>query len=130
MKMFAKHRDRKSKWGRLRRRHARVRHRVSGTAERPRLQVRKSLRHLYVIVVNDEVAGGSQTIISLSTVARDGTGSTCSCNAASAKNLGGRIAAALNEKGIKEVVFDRGGYPYHGVIKALADAVREGGIKV
>lgn len=121
---------RKTKKGRLKLRHMRIRRKLSGTPERPRVMIRKTLRHLHAVVVDDSVRTGARTIFELSTVERDGTGSKSRANCESAKALGLRVAAALKEKGFKSVVFDRGGYPYHGVVKALCEAVREGGITV
>jgi large subunit ribosomal protein L18 len=107
------------------RRHRRVRKKVFGTPERPRLCVYKSLRHIYIQVI-DDVAG--RTIVSASTLdpSFNGTGR---CNIASAKRAGELIAERALEQGIEQVVFDRGGYPYHGRVKALAEAARERGLK-
>jgi large subunit ribosomal protein L18 len=94
-----------------------------GTAERPRLNVYRSLNHIYAQVVDDSQG---VTIVSASTVAAKAkTGG----NVAAAKEVGKLIAERAKEKGIKKVVFDRGGYLYHGRIKALADAAREGGLE-
>lgn len=121
---------RKSKKGRLERRHLRIRTKVSGSAERPRLMVRKTLKHLYAIAYDDSCGNGSKTIVSVSTVRRDGDAGKGHCNIPSAKELGARTAVALKEKGVSTVVFDRGGNRYHGVVKALCDSVRENGINV
>jgi len=107
------------------RRHRRVRKRVFGTAERPRLCVYKSLRHIYAQLI-DDAAG--RTIAAASTIGPSFNGSS-RCNIASAKRVGELIAARARERGIGQVVFDRGGYPYHGRVKALAEAAREGGLK-
>jgi large subunit ribosomal protein L18 len=102
--------------------HARIREKMSGTAERPRLNVYRSLNHLYTQLIDD--AAGT-TLASASTLqAKLKTGG----NVASAKELGKLIAEKAQEKGIKKVVFDRGGYLYHGRIKALAEAAREAGL--
>jgi large subunit ribosomal protein L18 len=96
----------------------RIRARVSGTAARPRMNVFKSNTSLYVQLIDDE---SSKTILSL----RE-NGDTV----AHAKKLGAEVATAAKKKGIAALVFDRGGFRYHGVIKALADATREGGITI
>jgi len=106
------------------RRHLRVRKKVEGTTERPRLAVFKSLKHIYAQVIDD--ASGN-TIISASTREKDAGAK--GANAASAKAVGALIAKKAKDKGIKQVVFDRGGYLYHGNIKALADAARENGLE-
>jgi large subunit ribosomal protein L18 len=102
----------------------RIRGKVSGTAERPRLAVFKSLKHIYVQVI-DDAAG--RTIVAAST--RDKDASAKGANAASAKAVGELIAKKAKEKGVTRVVFDRGGYLYHGNIKALADAARANGLE-
>jgi large subunit ribosomal protein L18 len=107
--------------GRIR---ARIRSKVTGTDERPRLAVFKSLKHIYAQVIDD--ASGN-TIISASTREKDANSK--GANAASAKAVGALIAKKAKDKGIKRVVFDRGGYLYHGNIKALADAARENGLE-
>ena len=105
------------------RRHARVRRKISGTAERPRLCVFSSNANLYVQVI-DDVAG--KTLVSASTL--DKEVKTKYANKEAAKEVGALIAKRALEKNIKDVVFDRGGYIYHGVIKELADAARNGGL--
>lgn len=107
------------------RRHRRVRKRVLGTAERPRLCVYKSLRHIYAQVI-DDTAG--RTIAAASTLDSSFNGAG-GCNIESAQRVGGLIAERAQKHGIEQVVFDRGGYPYHGRVKALAEAAREGGLK-
>jgi large subunit ribosomal protein L18 len=102
----------------------RIRRKVSGTSERPRLAVFRSLKHMYAQVI-DDAAG--KTLASAST--RDKDSSTKGANAAAAKALGALIARKAKDKGITRVVFDRGGYQYHGNIKALADAARENGLE-
>ena len=106
------------------RRHIRVRTKISGTAERPRLCVYRSNSNLYVQVI-DDVAGN--TLVSASTL--DKSVKTKHANKEAAKELGALIAKKALEKNIETVVFDRGGYIYHGVVKELADAAREGGLK-
>ena len=106
------------------RRHIRVRTKVSGTAERPRLCVYRSNSNLYVQVI-DDVAGN--TLVSASTL--DKQVKTKYANKEAAKELGALIAKKALEKKIDTVVFDRSGYVYHGVVKELAEAAREGGLK-
>ena len=106
------------------RRHARVRTKISGTAERPRLCVYRSNTNLYVQVI-DDVAGN--TLVSASTLDKDIK--TKHANKEAAKELGTLIAKKAADKNIETVVFDRGGYIYHGVVKELAEAAREGGLK-
>ena len=105
------------------RRHIRVRNKISGTAERPRLCVYRSNANLYVQIV-DDVAGN--TLAQASTL--DKEVKTKHANKEAAKEVGALIAKRASEKKIKEVVFDRGGYIYHGVVKELAEAAREGGL--
>ena len=102
----------------------RIRSKVHGTTERPRLAVFRSLKHMYAQVIDD---ASGKTIVSASS--RDKDAGTKGANAAAAKALGALIAKKAKDKGIKQVVFDRGGYLYHGNIKALADAARENGLE-
>jgi len=106
-------------------RHARVRARVTGDATRPRLCVFRSQRHLYVQVIDD---ARGMTLATASTLelraAKAATG-----NVAAAKKVGELIAGRLKEKGLEKVVFDRGGYLYHGRVKAVADSARAAGLK-
>lgn len=112
------------------RRHFRVLAKVRGTAERPRLLVRKSLKHIYAQVLDDSGDKGSTTLLALSTSRSAPEGSKKSFrNTSSAKTLGVEVGNQLKARGIATIVFDRGGYRYHGCVKALADAVREAGIK-
>ena len=106
------------------RRHIRVRRKISGTAERPRLCIYRSNTNLYVQMI-DDVAGN--TIVSASTL--DKEIKTKHANKEAAKELGTLIAKKASDKKIETVVFDRGGYIYHGVVKELAEAAREGGLK-
>lgn len=106
------------------RRHLRVRRKISGTAECPRLCVYRSNNNIYVQVI-DDVAG--TTLVQASTL--DKEIKTKHANKAAAKEVGTLIAKRAVEKNIKSVVFDRGGYIYHGVVKELADAAREGGLE-
>jgi large subunit ribosomal protein L18 len=103
--------------------HDRIRRKLSGTAARPRLNVYRSVGHIYAQVIDDHKG---QTLVSASTLAMKlKTGG----NIAAAKEIGKAVAVKAVEKGIKKVVFDRGGYLYHGRIKALADAAREAGLE-
>ena len=107
-----------------RKRHLRVRNRIAGTAQRPRLCVFRSLSHIYAQIIDDEKG---VTLTAASSVEKDFEGS--GSNIAGAKKVGANIAKKALDKGITEVVFDRGGYIYHGRIAALADAAREAGLK-
>ena len=104
-------------------RHKRVRAKISGTPERPRLSVYRSENNIYAQVI-DDVAGN--TLCSASSVEKGFEGGG---NIESAKEIGRLIAERAIAKGIEEVVFDRGGYLYHGRVQALADAAREAGLK-
>ena len=106
--------------------HARVRAKVSGTAERPRLNVFRSLNHIYAQLIDDASA---TTLASASTVTKKGEDKKTGGNIEAAASVGKLIAERAKEKGVTRVVFDRGGYLYHGRIKALADAAREGGLE-
>ena len=108
-------------------RHRRVRAKVSGTAERPRLNVFRSLKHIYAQLVDDDAG---HTLVAASTVepAQRNGSKTCG-NIEAAKVVGTLIAERAKAKAITRVVFDRGGYQYHGRIKNLADAAREGGLE-
>jgi len=108
-------------------RHARVRAKISGTAERPRLNVYRSLSHIYVQII-DDTAGF--TIVSCSTVEKAVAEAIKGKNKKEqAKAVGERVAKLALEKGITEVVFDRGGYVYTGRVSALADGARAAGLK-
>jgi large subunit ribosomal protein L18 len=104
--------------------HTRIRRKLSGTAERPRLAVFRSVAHIYVQVIDD--AAGA-TLVSASTV--DKAGKAKGGNVEAAKAIGKLVAERAKEKGIQRVVFDRGGYQYHGRVKALADAARSAGLE-
>ncbi|MFY9665372.1 MAG: 50S ribosomal protein L18 [Candidatus Cybelea sp.] len=109
-----------------RERHARLRKKVSGSQERPRLYVRRSLHHLYAILVDD---ARGHTLAAVSTLDKSVTGELASkTNVEAAKAVGSAIAAKAKAAGISDVVFDRGGYKYHGRVRALADAAREAGL--
>ena len=105
------------------RRHLRVRRKISGTAECPRLCVYRSNTNIYVQIIDDVVG---KTLVSASTL--DKEIKTKHANKEAAKEVGTLIAKKAAEKNIKEVVFDRGGYIYHGVVKELAEAAREAGL--
>ena len=111
---------------RLKRRR-RVRAKVEGTVSRPRLSVFRSLKHIYAQVIDDEQG---HTMISASTLDKDIKGETDGkVKVAKAELVGSLIAKRAKTKKIKQVVFDRGGYKYHGRVKALAEAARKGGLK-
>ena len=107
------------------RRHNRVRAKISGTAERPRLSVYRSLNHISAQVIDDE---RGVTLASASTYEKDFEGQATG-NKAAARLVGKRLAERATEKGITTVVFDRGGYLYHGRVSELAEGAREGGLK-
>jgi large subunit ribosomal protein L18 len=104
--------------------HQRIRRKLSGTAERPRLAVFRSVAHIYVQVIDDTKGA---TLVSASSV--DKGARTNGGNVAAAKAIGKLVAERAKGKGIKTVVFDRGGYKYHGRVKALADAARAAGLE-
>jgi large subunit ribosomal protein L18 len=104
--------------------HKRIRRKVSGTSEHPRLAIYRSLNHIYAQVIDDQQG---VTIVSASTTEKDLRGSSGG-NIEAAKRVGREIAQRALAKGIDRIVFDRGGYLYHGRVKALTDAVREAGL--
>jgi len=106
--------------------HDRIRKKMTGTAERPRLNVYRSLNHIYVQVI-DDLQG--VTLAAASTAEGKRGDRVTGGNVASAKSVGKKIAELAKQKGITKVVFDRGGYIYHGRIKAIADAAREAGLQ-
>ncbi|HQP91536.1 MAG TPA: 50S ribosomal protein L18 [Candidatus Omnitrophota bacterium] len=106
------------------RRHLRVRKNVTGTSEKPRLSVRRSLKNLFVQIIDDSKGA---TLVSVSTSNKKNA--AYGGNVKSAVLLGEAVAKAAKEKNIARVVFDRGGYDYHGRIKAFADAARKGGLE-
>jgi len=110
---------------RARRRH-RIRKVVVGTPERPRLVVHRSLRHIEAQII-DDTAGHS--LAGLSTQAKDLREEKFEGRLAQGQELGKRLAATAKERGIDKVVFDRGGFLYHGIVKAVADGAREGGLQ-
>jgi large subunit ribosomal protein L18 len=101
--------------------HDRIRRKLAGTGERPRLNVYRSLNHIYAQVIDDQKG---ETLVSASSIKLKTGG-----NVAAAKEIGKAVAEAAVKQGIKKVIFDRGGFLYHGRIKALADAAREGGLE-
>ncbi|MCC7307794.1 MAG: 50S ribosomal protein L18 [Acidobacteria bacterium] len=103
--------------------HSRIRKKVRGTAERPRLAVFRSLNHIYAQVI-DDITGKTLATASTAEKAFSGTGG----NIAAAENIGKAIAERALAAGVSNVVFDRGGYVYHGRVKALLDATREAGL--
>lgn len=105
--------------------HKRIRTKISGSAERPRLAVYRSLDHIYAQLIDD---GQRTTLVSASTTEPAWRGRTGG-NIAAAKEIGKLIADRAHEKGIKRVVFDRGGYIYHGRVRSLAEAAREAGLE-
>ncbi len=108
-------------------RHARIREKISGDASRPRLSVFRSMKHIYAQIIDDTCG---HTLVSASTVSAEIKGKSDGKNKSTEAQLVGKLLAerALG-RGITQVVFDRGGYKYHGRVKALADAAREGGLK-
>jgi large subunit ribosomal protein L18 len=108
--------------------HSRIRKKMSGTEVRPRLNVYRSVNHIYAQVI-DDLKGATVVSASSLEVGKDGKKHITGGNVASAKQVGKIIAERAKEKGIVKVVFDRGGYLYHGRVKALADAAREAGMQ-
>ena len=104
--------------------HKRIRARVAGTPERPRLAVFRSLNHIYAQVIDDQQG---HTLVSAASTEKDVKAK--GGNVDGAKTIGKIVAERAKEKGINRVVFDRGGYLYHGRVKALADAAREAGLE-
>ncbi|HZU22026.1 MAG TPA: 50S ribosomal protein L18 [Terriglobales bacterium] len=110
--------------------HERIRNRILGTSERPRLNVYRSLNHIYAQLIDDR---SGATLVSANSLegseGAKGSKKATGGNVASARVVGKRIAERAKEKGFQKVVFDRGGYLYHGRVKALADAAREAGLQ-
>ena len=104
--------------------HERIRRKVRGNTERPRLAIYRSLNHIYAQVIDDR---NGQTLVSASTTEKDLRGNTGG-NVDAARRIGATIAERALAKGIEQVVFDRGGYLYHGRVKALTDAARAAGL--
>lgn len=103
-------------------RHARIRKNLSGTENTPRLNVFRSNTNMYAQIINDETG---ETLVSASSLEME----LNKCDTETSKKVGAEVAKRALEKGIKSVVFDRGGYAYHGRVKALADAAREAGLE-
>ena len=108
------------------RRHKRIRKSVSGNSERPRLSIFRSLNHIYAQIIDDSI---SSTIVSASSLEREFKREGHRGNVLTAREIGKLIAERAIEKGIRMVVFDRGGYLYHGRVKAFADSAREAGLQ-
>ena len=117
--------------------HERIRRKLRGTAERPRLAIFRSVAHIYAQIIDD---AEGRTLVAASSLDKGAAGKpakgsktkstkTAGGNVASAKTIGKLVAERAKEKGITKVVFDRGGYPYHGRVKALADAARSAGLE-
>lgn len=119
----AKHLQRKQ--ARRERRRFRLRKRVVGTASRPRLAVHRSLRNIEAQIIDDSVG---HSLVGVSTLAPDLRGTKFENRVAQGHEVGKRLAAKAREKGIERVVFDRGGFRFHGIVKAVAEGAREGGL--
>lgn len=117
----------KTPWHARRLRHARVRRSVKGTAERPRLYVFRSLKHVQAQVYDDSSGRVLAAASTVEPAVRENAKGKPKSE--QARLVGAQIASRAREKGISSVVFDRGGYQYHGRVKALAEAAREGGLK-
>lgn len=115
----------KVKWKKRLRKMRGVRRTVRGTTERPRLSVHRSCKYIYAQVIDDSQG---RTLAAASQLEQDLKSKCEGTKSASAKTVGEALAARLKERGIERVVFDRGWYRYHGRVKALAEAVRQGGI--
>jgi large subunit ribosomal protein L18 len=107
--------------------HVRIRKKLRGTTERPRLAIFRSVAHIYAQVIDD--TKGVTLVAASSTEKEDEGKKATGGNVAAAKEIGKRVAERAKENGINKVVFDRGGYIYHGRVKALADAAREAGLE-
>ncbi|SRR6266404_2447745 len=106
--------------------HSRIRRRVAGTPERPRLVVFRSVKHIYAQVIDDSQG---HTVVSAASTEKAAAASSAGGNLNGAKTIGKLVAERAKDKGIKAVVFDRGGYQYHGRVKALAEAARAAGLE-
>lgn len=107
-------------------RHKRIRKKIDGTANRPRMCVFRSKKHIYVQIIDDF---GGKTLVSASTMEKDLKGLKGRATCEGAKKIGELIAERAKAKGIENIVFDRGGYIFHGRVKTLADAARQKGLK-
>lgn len=115
------------KWENRQKRHWRVRKTVSGTTEKPRLSIYRSLKHIHAQIIDDEQG---KTLCALSTTSPEIKKNFKNCgNVAAAKEIGKKLAELAASKGISKVIFDRGCFPFHGRIKALAEAARASGLK-
>jgi large subunit ribosomal protein L18 len=123
--MFSKPKRREARM----RRHIRLRKKISGTSERPRLSVFRSLHHIYAQVIDDTKGNTLLTVSTVDPELKKSLGGKSGGNVEAAKLVGTTIAKKAIEKGIKQVVFDRGGQIYHGRVAALASAAREGGLE-
>lgn len=110
-------------------RHMRIRRRIRGTPGCPRLSVFKSLQHIYAQIIDDTPREGSRTLVAASTLDPEIRDKIKSDNIEAARLVGQVLAQRAVEQGIRKVVFDRAGYPYHGKVRALAEAAREGGLE-
>lgn len=108
------------------RRHRRIRARIKGTSERPRFSVFRSNRHVWAQLIDDKIG---KTILSSSDKEIAGNKKNQNVNVSQGESVGGAIAKKAKEKKINSVLFDRGGYKYHGLIKAVAEGARKGGLK-
>ena len=106
--------------------HSRVRKKVAGTEERPRLNIYRSSKHIYAQIVDDETGS---TLVTASSLSKELAELKTGANKAAARKVGGLIAQKAKAKNIAKVVFDRGGYLYHGRVKELAEGAREGGLQ-
>lgn len=123
----------RTKYLRKKIRHYKIRKRISGTPEKPRLCVHKSLKHIYVTVLDDvSRPEGSVTLLNMTTNTKENKAGKKKSfrNIESATKLGEAVGKALLEKNIKTVVFDRAGYKYHGCVKAVAESARKAGVKI
>lgn len=116
-----------TKYEARKRRHMRLRQKIAGTAERPRMSVFASCKHIYVQFIDDDTG---KTLASASTVSEEFKKSGEKVNAKGAEALGAMAAAQAKTVGISVVVFDRGGFSFHGKLKAIADAARKNGLKI
>jgi large subunit ribosomal protein L18 len=107
------------------RRHERIRKRIHGTAQRPRICVFRSLKHIYAQLIDDDTG---KTLVSVSTLTKELQDDINGCNCNAAEKVGELLARRAVASQITTVIFDRGGYRYHGKIKALAEACRRGGL--
>jgi len=113
----------------LRRRHLRVRRKVHGTAEKPRLCIHKTSRHLYAQVIDDNTQRTLTAVTTNRKPLKEGAEKKSFCTVEWAKRLGKDIGEQARKAGVQTVVFDRGGYRYHGCIKSFAEAAREAGLE-